>query len=108
MKTLPLLVLGVTLGIGIGVLIAAGLAEGEVSMKRAIEIAEKIVAEYRALANMHAHEAQALDGLAREARMKLAEGCSTQADGAEIVLNALRAEAKRQAARIRVQLARRT
>ena len=80
-------------------------------MQRAIEIAEKIVAEYRALANMHAHEAQAvhlLPGLhdprhqadAREARMKIAEGCSIQADGAEHVLNALRAEAERQAARI--------
>ena len=67
-------------------------------MQRAIEIAEKIVAEFRALANMHAAESQ---GYAEEAvrtfRMSIAHDCGSQADGAEIVLNALRAEAERQA-----------
>ena len=66
-------------------------------MQRAIEIAERVVAEFRALANMHAAESQ---GYAEEAvrtfRMSIAHDCGLQAGGAAAVLAALRAEAERQ------------
>ena len=70
-------------------------------MQRAIEITEKIVREYRNLANMHAAESQSYtEEAGRAYRMSLAADCSLRADGAEAVLSVLRAEDGWQANRI--------
>lgn len=80
-------------------------------MDRAIEITEKIVREYRNLANKHVAESQSANPPsgchdprhqvdARVYRMRLAHDCSLRAEGAEAVLSVLRAEDGWQANRI--------